>query len=70
MNRTVGRVGGLVVSVVAAAPFVYLWVVSMRGADDPLTFRALPLGVLGAAAGSAPGRRRRTGEHAERAPPA
>jgi hypothetical protein len=26
--------------VVAAAPFVYLWVVSMRGADDPLTFRA------------------------------
>jgi hypothetical protein len=40
MNRTVGRVGGLVVSVVAAAPFVYLWVVSMRGADDPLTFRA------------------------------
>jgi hypothetical protein len=40
MNRTVGRVGGLAVSVVAAAPFVYLWVVSMRGADDPLTFRA------------------------------
>jgi hypothetical protein len=36
----VGRVGGLAVSVVAAAPFVYLWVVSMRGADDPLSFRA------------------------------
>ncbi|MFL6222046.1 MAG: hypothetical protein ACJ75K_04295, partial [Actinomycetes bacterium] len=29
MNRTVGRVGGLAISVVAAAPFVYLWVVSM-----------------------------------------
>jgi hypothetical protein len=40
MNRGVGRVGGLAVSVVAAAPFVYLWVVSMRSADDPLTFRA------------------------------
>jgi hypothetical protein len=35
-----------------------------------LVLWALPLGVLGAAAGSAPGRRRRTGEHAELAPPA
>jgi hypothetical protein len=34
------RVGGLAVSAVAAAPFVYLWVTMMRDADDPLTFRA------------------------------
>jgi cytochrome c-type biogenesis protein CcmH/NrfF len=31
---------------------------------------ALPLGVLGAAAGSAPARRRRAREHADLAPPA
>jgi hypothetical protein len=34
------RVGGLAVSAVAAAPFVYLWVTMMRDADDPLTLRA------------------------------
>jgi hypothetical protein len=34
------RVGGLAVSAVAAAPFVYLWTGMMRDADDPLTFRA------------------------------
>jgi hypothetical protein len=42
MSRTerMRRVGGLAVSAVAAAPFVYLWVTMMRNADDPLTFRA------------------------------
>jgi hypothetical protein len=34
------RVGGLAVSAVAAAPFVYLWVAMTRNGDDPLTFRA------------------------------
>jgi hypothetical protein len=34
MNRTVGRVGGLVVSVAAAAPSVYLWLVSTRAAGS------------------------------------
>jgi hypothetical protein len=34
------RVGGLAVSAVAAAPFVYLWVAMTRDGDDPLTFRA------------------------------
>jgi hypothetical protein len=42
MNRTqrMGRVGGLAVSVTAAAPFAYLWVQMMRDADDPLTAQA------------------------------
>jgi hypothetical protein len=39
-TRRLGRVGGLAASGIAAAPFVYLWVASMRSADDPLTFRA------------------------------
>jgi hypothetical protein len=41
MNRTkrMGRLGGLVVSAVAAVPFVYLWVQTMINADDPLTLR-------------------------------
>jgi hypothetical protein len=41
MNRTkrMGRLGGLVVSAVAAVPFVYLWVQMMINADDPLTLR-------------------------------
>ena len=39
-TRRLGRVGGLAASGLAAAPFVYLWVASMRGADDPLTVRA------------------------------
>jgi hypothetical protein len=34
------RVGGLAVSAVAAAPFVYLWVAMMRSADDPMALRA------------------------------
>jgi hypothetical protein len=33
------RLGGLVVSVVAAAPFAYLWLAMMASARDPLTFR-------------------------------
>jgi len=39
MNRAqrMGRVGGLAVSVGAAAPFAGLWVQMMRNADDPLT---------------------------------
>jgi hypothetical protein len=39
MNRTdrVRRLGGLAVSAVAAAPFVYLWVQMMLSANDPLT---------------------------------
>ena len=42
MNRTrrLGRLGGLVVSAAAAAPFVALWIGMMRGADDPPTVRA------------------------------
>ena len=42
MNRTQrrGRVGGLAVSAVAAAPFAYLWVLMMSNARDPLTARA------------------------------
>jgi hypothetical protein len=41
VNRTrrLGRVGGLAVAAVAAAPFAYLWVQLMRGADDPLTLQ-------------------------------
>jgi hypothetical protein len=39
-TRRLGRAGGLAASGIAAAPFVYLWVASMRSADDPLTFRA------------------------------
>jgi hypothetical protein len=38
MNRT-RRLGGLVVSAVAAAPFAYLWIGMMASADDPLTLR-------------------------------
>jgi hypothetical protein len=38
MNRT-KRLGGLVVSAVAAAPFAYLWIGMMASADDPLTLR-------------------------------
>jgi hypothetical protein len=39
MNRTrrLGRLGGLVASAAAAAPFAWLWVLQMRTADDPLT---------------------------------
>jgi hypothetical protein len=33
------RVGGRVVSVVALAPFAWLWVMQVRAADDPLTLR-------------------------------
>jgi hypothetical protein len=40
MNRNRGRVGGLAVSVAAAAPFALLWVLMMRQAGDPLTARA------------------------------
>ena len=42
MNRArrLGRLGGLVVSAVAAAPFAFLWVQMMANADDPLTARA------------------------------
>jgi hypothetical protein len=39
MMRRIGRVGGLVVAALAAAPFAYLWITMMRSADDPLTFR-------------------------------
>jgi hypothetical protein len=41
MNRTrrIGRLGGLVASAVALAPFAWLWVMMMRTADDPLTLR-------------------------------
>jgi hypothetical protein len=38
MNRT-RRLGGLVVSAVAAAPFAYLWIGMMAGAREPLSFR-------------------------------
>jgi hypothetical protein len=38
MNRT-RRLGGLVVSAAAAAPFAYLWIGMMASADDPLTLR-------------------------------
>jgi hypothetical protein len=38
--RRMGRAGGLAVSAAAAAPFVGLWVLMVRGADDPLTARA------------------------------
>ncbi|HWD44236.1 MAG TPA: hypothetical protein VHM23_11100 [Actinomycetota bacterium] len=34
------RVGGLAVSVVAAAPFVYLWAAMTGSGDDPLSLRA------------------------------
>src|SRR5687768_6390767 len=37
-SRRAGRIGGLVVSAVAALPFVYLWVGSLLTADDPVTF--------------------------------
>jgi hypothetical protein len=52
MNRT-RRLGGLVVSAVAAAPFAYLWIAMMAGADEPLTLRlrldmALWMAVFGA----------------------
>jgi hypothetical protein len=42
MNRTqrLGRLGGLVASAAAAAPFAWLWVLMMRNADDPLTAQA------------------------------
>jgi hypothetical protein len=41
MTRTlrIGRLGGLVASAVAAAPFAWLWVLQMRSAPDPLTFQ-------------------------------
>src|SRR5215207_892895 len=38
-HQAPGRVGGLAVAVVAAAPFAYLWVQQLRGADDPLTLQ-------------------------------
>ena len=38
-NQRIGRLGGLVVSMVALAPFAWLWVMMMRTADDPLTLR-------------------------------
>jgi hypothetical protein len=38
MNRT-RRLGGLVVSAVAAAPFAFLWIGMMASADEPLTLR-------------------------------
>jgi len=39
MNRTerIGRLGGLLASAVAVAPFVWLWVLQMNNARDPLT---------------------------------
>jgi hypothetical protein len=37
--QRIGRLGGLAVSVAAAAPFAWLWVQMMVNADDPLTFR-------------------------------
>jgi hypothetical protein len=37
--RRIGRVGGLAAAAVAATPFAWLWVLQMRSADDPLTFR-------------------------------
>jgi hypothetical protein len=39
MSRTLrlGRAGGLAASAAAATPFAYLWVLTMRDADDPLT---------------------------------
>jgi len=42
MNRTqrMGRLGGLVVSAAAAAPFAWLWVLQMSSARDPLTAQA------------------------------
>jgi hypothetical protein len=42
VNRTkrIGRAGGLAASAAAATPFAYLWVLTMRNADDPLTARA------------------------------
>jgi hypothetical protein len=33
------RLGGLVASAVALAPFAWLWVMQVRAADEPLTFR-------------------------------
>jgi hypothetical protein len=51
MNRT-RRLGALVVSAVAAAPFAHLWLGMMASADDPLTLRlrldmAIGLAVFG-----------------------
>jgi hypothetical protein len=40
MNRNLGRVGALAVSVAAAAPFALLWVLMVRQAGDPPTARA------------------------------
>jgi hypothetical protein len=36
-SRRLGRVGGLAVSVAAAAPFAYLWVLQVGNAKEPLT---------------------------------
>jgi hypothetical protein len=36
-NKRIGRLGGLVASAAAAAPFAWLWVLQMRNAPDPLT---------------------------------
>jgi hypothetical protein len=36
-SRRLGRVGGLTVSVAAAAPFAYLWVLQVRNAKEPPT---------------------------------
>jgi hypothetical protein len=38
-SRSAGRTGGLVVSAMAALPFVSIWVGSLLTADDPVTFR-------------------------------
>jgi hypothetical protein len=35
--RRLGRLGGVAAVAVAAAPFAWLWVISMASADDPLT---------------------------------
>jgi hypothetical protein len=42
MNRTrrMGHLGGLAAAAVAATPFAWLWVLTMRNADDPLTTQA------------------------------
>ena len=37
--RRAGRLGAVAVSALAAAPFAWLWVISVRGADDPVTLR-------------------------------